>query len=106
MLRLSVFDGLREELRKLIHGLLDVIFFDGSYVVDDGAKLNLFLDEILVIQQLAEEIDEVIGQYAGQGIGIGNLNDLQQFGQVGAYIISSAVTKVRRSIWLEPRAAI
>src|SRR5262245_21084314 len=75
---LRVFDSLRQKLRQGRNGFFYARLVDSTNVLQDRRQGNLFVHEVLVVEDLAQKGDEVVVEHPGEPIGVSNLDDVQE----------------------------
>src|SRR5262245_11936671 len=86
VLGLGVLDGLREELRQLRNSLFHACLVDGTDVLQDRRQWELFIHEVLVVEDLSQESDEVIVQHSGEPVSVSDLNNIQELLNPGLFL--------------------
>ena len=78
MLGLGILDSVLQQAGKLQHRLVHPVFLDGSNFLEDRRERDGFLNDVGLLQKLAQELGQFIGHHVGEFVGVGQLDDFKQ----------------------------
>src|SRR5437899_6260976 len=84
---LRVLNGLRQEPCQRRNGFFHTCLVDSADLLQDRRQGKLFVHEVLVVEDLAQESDEIIVQYPSESVSVSKLDDVQEFIESGLFLL-------------------
>src|SRR6266849_7217340 len=84
---LRVLNGLRQEPCQRRNGFFHARLVDGTDVLQAWRQGKLFVHEVLVVEDLAQESDEIIVQYPSEPVSVSELDDVQELIESGLFLL-------------------
>src|SRR5438128_2141485 len=88
LLRFGVLQPLPQKLGEFVHHVVNPFAVHGAELVEDVGQRDLDLGEVLLLKQLAEELDQIVCQQADELVRVGGLNNFEERLEVGAEVVA------------------
>src|SRR5712691_8452086 len=84
---LRVLNGLRQEPCQRRNGFFHACLVDSADLLQNRRQGKLFVHEVLVVEDLAQESDKVIVQYPSKSVSVRKLDDVQELIESGLFLL-------------------
>src|SRR5262249_25300172 len=87
VLGLRILNSLRQESSQRCNSLFHTCLIDSANLLQNRRQGKLFVHEVLVMEDLAQESDKVVVQYPGEPVRVRKLDDIQKFIESGLFLL-------------------